>query len=124
MRVLYVDDDRINVLLFEQTCRMAPDLEVEVAMTGAEALALVARWRPEVMVIDRHLPDADGCRLLPRLRDALDAPSLPAILCTADAIADAAPAARAAGFNACWTKPVDLAAMLREFATLPRLPPG
>jgi two-component system OmpR family response regulator len=43
MRVLYVDDDRVNSLLFKETCRYAEGVEVQTADTGAEALELVAR---------------------------------------------------------------------------------
>ena len=118
MRVLYVDDDRINVLLFEQTCRLAADLHVEVALSGAEALEVVGRWQPQVLVIDRHLSDGDGCELLPRLRSSLDAPALPAFLCMADHRDDAVPVARAAGFTGCWPKPVELGALLRDLDIL------
>ena len=46
MRVLYVDDDLVNSLLFIETCRLAGNVEVETAVTGAEALELVMTWRP------------------------------------------------------------------------------
>jgi CheY-like chemotaxis protein len=122
MRLLYVDDDRINALLFRETCRPAPALEVQTAGSGAEALELAPRWQPQVLVIDLHLPDTDGCALLPRLRQALDDPTLPAFLCTADDLGSVAPAARAAGFAACWPKPVMLQDMLRELAALQPAP--
>lgn len=41
VRVLYVDDDRINSLLFVETCRVAGGAEVETAATAGEALELV-----------------------------------------------------------------------------------
>ena len=68
MRVLYVDDDRINALLFTETCRFAGNVEVETADSGAEALALAGRFRPDLLVIDLHLPDTCGYALLPALR--------------------------------------------------------
>jgi CheY-like chemotaxis protein len=118
MRVLYVDDDRIQTLLFTETCRAAGLTDVEVAGDGAEALQGLrdwAPWRPDLLVLDLHLPDTDGLRLLPALRAAL-APAAaahtatpahpPAILCTADEPRLVAAAARAAGFDDCWTKPV------------------
>ncbi len=114
MRVLYVDDDRVNSLLFVETCRLAGDVEVETAVTGAEALDLVAHWVPDLLVIDLHLPDTDGYRLLADLRQRLQAPGLPAILCTADEAALVQAPARAAGFDDCWTKPVELQAVIDE----------
>jgi CheY-like chemotaxis protein len=116
MRVLYVDDDRVNTLLFSETCRLAGGVELETAMTGAEALDLVQGWQPELLVIDLHLPDTDGYRLLAALRQHMDSPQLPAILCTADEAAAVQAPALAAGFDCCWTKPVELQAVIDELS--------
>jgi len=114
MRVLYIDDDRINSLLFVEACRFAGGVETETAVTGAEALEVVQRWVPDLLVIDLHLPDTDGYALLPALRAHLGAPTLPAFLCTADDAAQVAEPARRAGFDGCWTKPLDLREILAE----------
>ncbi len=114
MRVLYVDDDRINTLLFVAACRFAPGVEVETAASGSEALELVQGWSPDLLVIDLHLPDTDGYALLPVLRERIGAPPRPAFLCTADEPPLVAGPARAAGYDGCWTKPVDLQIVLRE----------
>ena len=116
MRVLYIDDDRINTLLFVEACRFAGGVETETAYSGAEALELVQRWVPELLVIDLHLPDTTGYVLLPALRERLGAPTLPAFLCTADESSLVAEPARQAGFEGCWTKPVDLHVILAELA--------
>jgi CheY-like chemotaxis protein len=116
MRVLYIDDDRVNTLLFVETCRFAPGVEVETALTGAEALEIVHTWTPDMLVIDLHLPDTNGYDLLGVLRASLSAPALPAFLCTADEEQRVAGPARAAGFDGCWTKPVDLSVVLHELA--------
>ena len=114
MRVLYIDDDRINSLLFVEACRHAGGVETETAATGAEAMELAQRWSPDLLVIDLHLPDTNGYALLPALRHALAAPTLPAYLCTADEAELVAVPAREAGFDGCWGKPVDLQAILAE----------
>lgn len=46
VRVLYVDDDRINSLLFVETCRVAGGAEVETAATAGEALNWCRPGRP------------------------------------------------------------------------------
>ncbi len=116
MRLLYVDDDRINTLLFVEACRFAGGVDTETAASGAEALELVKRWSPDLLVIDLHLPDTTGYALLPALRAALQSPGMPAFLCTADEPALVAEPARQAGFDGCWTKPVDLPAILAELS--------
>lgn len=107
VRVLYVDDDRINSLLFVETCRVAGGAEVETAATAAEALELVRTWAPDLLVIDLHLPDGNGYELLPALRRHLTSQPL-AYLCTADESPLVESPARAAGFDGCWPKPVHL----------------
>ncbi len=114
MRVLYVDDDRINALLFEETVRFAPGVEIETAGTGAEALELAQRWQPDLLVVDLHLPDANGLELLSRLRKAAGRSTLPAYLCTADDAPERVREAAAAGFVGVWPKPVDLATVIGE----------
>lgn len=114
VRVLYIDDDRVQALLFGEVCRVAGLTDLEIACDGAEALhglrGAWAPWVPDLLVIDLHLPDTDGLQLLPALRAALAearAPAgVPAVLCTADEAELVAARARAAGFDDCWTKPV------------------
>jgi len=107
VRVLFVDDDRINALLFAETCRFAGGAEVETAESAAEAQELVRSWTPDLLVIDMHLPDLSGYQLLPALRRQLG-PAAPAFLCTADEAARVEQPARDAGFDGCWSKPVGL----------------
>ena len=113
MRVLYVDDDRVQALLFTEVCRHAPGVAVETAGSGSEAVELAGDFEPDLLVIDLHLPDTDGMALLPRLRATLGR-AAPAILCTADDAHLAGPPARAAGFDVCWTKPVDASVVIAE----------
>jgi two-component system OmpR family response regulator len=114
VRVLYIDDDRVQALLFGEVCRVVGLTDLEVACDGAEALhglrGAWAPWLPDLLVIDLHLPDTDGLQLLPALRAALAEAcvhaAVPAVLCTADEPDLVAAQARAAGFDDCWTKPV------------------
>jgi two-component system OmpR family response regulator len=118
MRLLYVDDDRINTLLFAEACRLAGSLEVQAAATGAEALELGLAWAPELLVIDLHLPDTDGYALLAALRAQPALAATPAFLCTAEDPASVSEPAARAGFTGCWSKPVDLARVLGDIAAL------
>ncbi len=113
MRVLYVDDDRLNGFLFENLCVAAGGLEVVCAASGAEALQVACDTRPELLVIDLHLPDTDGFALLPALRAVLNQPDLPALLCTADHPDEVGAAAKSAGFRGCLEKPVTVASLAR-----------
>ena len=83
-------------------------------VSGAQALELVREWQPDLLVLDLHLPDTRGTELLPALRRALDRPELPAVLCTADESSTVAAAAAAAGFDDCWSKPLDLGRVVTD----------
>ena len=87
---------------------------VGVASTGAEALELAQRWQPDLLVVDLHLPDANGLELLSRLRAAAGRPGLPAYLCTADDAPERVREAAAVGYVAVWPKPVELAVVIGE----------
>ena len=113
MRLLYVEDDRLNTMLFEAACADATGIELQCVGSGAEALECVATWSPDLLVIDLHLPDTDGYRLLHALRTALRRPDLPALLCTAEDPSAVRAEAAAAGFQGCLDKPVDASTVQR-----------
>jgi CheY-like chemotaxis protein len=117
MRVLYIDDDRVNTLLFGETCRLLDGIELETAASGTEALELLDTFVPQLLVIDLHLPDTDGFALLPVLRGRLGA-ATPAVLCSAEDPRMVETAAREAGFDLCWPKPVNLRTVMADLARL------
>lgn len=115
-RVLYVEDDRVAALLFTEALRQAAWLSVDIAETGAEALALAAQWQPEVLVLDAHLPDTTCAPLLLRLRALPGLADVPAFLCSADVPAADDPERQ--GFRGCWTKPVQRDQLLADLSEL------
>src|SRR5215204_5984195 len=101
--VLYVEDDRIHLILMEEVFRLLPDWELRMAETGAEALAALAECRPALVLVDMNLPDMTGLEL--RARVAAD-PDLAArmegvrwVALSADNPGAVVRAARAAGFD-------------------------
>ena len=65
-RVLVVDDEPSIVDAISMTLRHQ-GYSVEAAETGKDALAVVTRWRPDVVVLDVMLPDVDGFEVARRL---------------------------------------------------------
>jgi two-component system, OmpR family, response regulator len=65
-RVLVVDDEP-NIADVVSMALRFQSFEVETAATGAEALAAVERFRPQLMVLDVMLPDMDGFEVAERL---------------------------------------------------------
>ena len=118
MHLLYVDDDRINLMLFENACAALPELRVRTAADGAEALELARQHAPQLLVIDLHLPDGDGTELLATLRRDAGLSQVPAVLCSADEGEMLRQRAADAGFAACWTKPVDARCLRQGLSAL------
>jgi len=111
-QVLYVEDDRIHLLLMEEVFRLLPGWELRCAETGEEALAALAERRPDLVLIDMNLPDMTGLELALRVRaDAALAAALAGtrwVALSADNPGDVVRAARAAGFDDYWLKPIDV----------------
>lgn len=118
LRMLYVEDNRINAILFEEALRLRGGIELQVAEDGAEALALVAQWKPEILVLDANLPDMSGYDVLARLRELPALADVPAFMCSADAMAEDVQRATAAGFVGYWTKPIDIARVMSDLDRL------
>ncbi len=113
-RLLVVDD--------EATARRAlaslltdDGYHVEVAESAAQALGMLAVFRPDVLLTDVRMPGMDGIELLVRAR-ALD-PGLDVVVMTAFATVRDAVGAMRAGARHYVTKPIDvdeLSALLRQ----------
>lgn len=118
LRVLYVEDNRINALLFEEALRPYPQLLLEIAEDGQTALTSVREHRPDVLVIDAHLPDMNGFDVLRALRAVPGLQDAPAYMCSADAQPEDLAQARLAGFVGYWTKPIDIEVVTSELCGL------
>jgi DNA-binding NtrC family response regulator len=107
-RVLVVDDEApfleaVSAYLLGKNCEVLP------AGTGAEAEVLWRTSRPDVVILDHHLPDGNALDLIARLRP-LD-PSTPIIILTGDGSIDLAVQAVKMGAEQFLTKPIELTAL-------------
>ena len=94
--------------------------ELRVADCGARALAAVQGWSPDVLILDANLPDMSGFEVLRPLRALPALHSVPAFICSADALASDLQRARDAGFDGYRTKPIAAAAVLAELDAVAR----
>ncbi|HLX06918.1 MAG TPA: response regulator, partial [Thermoanaerobaculia bacterium] len=66
--ILIVDDNPTNLKL-ARVLLAAEGYEVRVAVDAEEALALLASYRPRLILMDLQLPGMDGLTLTRRLKD-------------------------------------------------------
>ena len=91
--------------------RHLPAARLLNAMQARIGLDLALQHRPDLVLLDLHLPDHDGDWVLNDLQRTM--PALPVILLTADALAAQADWA-ACGARAVLTKPIDVPALAAE----------
>jgi signal transduction histidine kinase len=128
LRMLYVEDNRINAILFEEAVRLRAGVELRLAEDGAEALEQLLDWTPDVLVLDAQLPGMDGFELLRVLRRQPGLLDVPAFMCSADAMPEDVRRAAEAGFAGYWAKPINIAKIMDDLdrisAGLPPSPPA
>ncbi len=112
--VLYVEDNPVNVLLMEAIIGLRPGVALVVAQTGSAAVEALAEHRPDLLLLDMHLPDTSGVLLLARLRALDGMRNVPAVAVSAAARGDDIAAALEQGFDGYWTKPLNIDGALAE----------
>lgn len=105
-RILAVEDTPHNLELMTYLLE-AHGRVVVPATTAAEALELARAQRPDLIILDVQLPDANGFEVLATLRADQDLHDVPTVAVTANAMVGDRDQALAAGFNGYLTKPIE-----------------
>ncbi|GAP35614.1 hybrid sensor histidine kinase/response regulator [Piscinibacter sakaiensis] len=111
-RVLYIEDNTVNVLLVEELIAQRGRLELRSAPTGEAGVLEARSWLPDLVLIDMQLPDFDGFEVLRRLRADTATAGLRCIALSANAMPEDVQRALASGFDDYWTKPIRFASFL------------
>src|ERR1700737_2158722 len=81
-KILVVDDESANVEVFSRLMTRL-GYEVLTASNGEMALELVARDRPDLVLLDVNMPGIDGFEVCRRLKEASGTRLIPVVLITA-----------------------------------------
>ena len=106
--VLYVEDNPSNMRLIQSVLRLRPGVTLIPAMQGRLALDLAREHRPDLVLLDLHLPDISGEEVLRELRADPALAETPVVILSADATRGQMARLLAAGANNYLTKPLDL----------------
>ena len=103
MKILVVDDN-------QKTCELVKELllylghQVQATARGTEAIAMLERILPDIVITDRRMPGMSGEELIRKIKESL--PHLPIILMTADFLSNTErKVINAAGANSILSKP-------------------
>jgi PAS domain S-box-containing protein len=121
LQVLVVDDD-IDALAMLREILETSRATVHTASSAEEALVIMERHHPDVMISDLGMPVMDGFDLIQRVRESSNAAiaNMPAAALTAYARSEDRAKALRAGFDMHLAKPVDPGELVAAVAALAR----
>jgi len=108
--ILYIEDNPLNVTLVQQLLR-GREVTIVPATSAALGVEAAVELRPDMILLDSHLPDGSALNVLARLRAEVG--DTPVVILSADSTDSAAPLL-AAGARAYLSKPIDI----ERFTTL------
>jgi CheY-like chemotaxis protein len=110
--VHYVEDNETNVEVMRGILSRRPQVRFDVSITGLDGLAAIRAHRPDLILLDMHLPDIDGMELLRHLKADPGTAEIPVVVVSADALAGQIEGALQAGAHQYLTKPVSVSQLL------------
>jgi threonine synthase len=82
-RVVVVDDTSEARRLIRRILQSQGDFEIFEAINGREALEVIAKERPDLVILDLMMPEVDGFAVLDSLRSKPETANIPVIVATA-----------------------------------------
>lgn len=90
-RALIVEDDPLFATVYRETLgHVAPDTEIEVVPNGYAALVYLAHQRPDIILLDLHMPDFSGFEFLDVIKRKQGLHGVPIVVVSSAAAADTA----------------------------------
>jgi len=111
--LLYIEDNLANVQLVEAVLTYRPGIRLVTAMQGGMGLELARQHRPDLILLDVHLPDVKGEDLMAELRADAQLKDVPVVVISADATKHQIERLADAGAKEYLTKPIDVEQFLR-----------
>lgn len=120
LQVLVVEDSAGSRRLLEAMLRALKVKRVEVAQSGNEALDLLERFTPDLIITDWHMRPMDGLSMVRNIRRTLEEPTryLPIIMVTGRAAPEDVKSARDSGANMLLVKPITVAGLAEKIGVL------
>jgi PAS domain S-box-containing protein len=106
--LLYIEDNLANLSLIETILGERPGVALLSALQGRLGLDLAEKHRPDLILLDLHLPDMAGDEVLARLRSRPETRDIPVIVVSADATPGSVERLLRAGARGYLTKPLDV----------------
>ena len=119
LNILLVEDNPADERLIREAFKAAAaNVSILAASNGAEALALLRRERPDMILLDLNLPAVDGREVLDSLKNDKRLRHIPIVILTSSVMPRDVLAAYRSGANCYLQKPIDLAQLFDKIKNL------
>ena len=106
-RVLYIEDDLVNLAAVAALVADHPGVDLVHAATGREGVRLARSVRPDFVLLDMHLPDIGGLDVVRQLNSEIAERGLRVTILSADTLSMDIIKAMSLGAYEYWVKPLD-----------------
>jgi putative two-component system response regulator len=117
-RVLIVDDDPGNVRVLERTLQHGGYSRIQSTTDSRQARELYVKFRPDLILLDLHMPDLDGFEVMQQLAEVAETTYLPILVLTGDLAPEVKQRALSIGAKDFLHKPFDATEVLLRIKTL------
>jgi putative two-component system response regulator len=117
-RIMIVDDEPGNVHLLKRVLERAGFHKIDSTNDPRDAVSLYVETRPDLILLDLHMPHLDGLAVMDRLNDIVEASYLPILMLTGDMTPEARREALSRGAKDFVNKPFNPDEVLLRIRTL------
>src|SRR5690349_6237708 len=117
-RILIVDDEPVNVELLRRLLERAGFSRLESTNDSRQAADLYIKFRPDLILLDLHMPHRDGLEVMDELNQIAEASYLPILMLTGDDTPEAKREALSRGAKDFLNKPFHSDEVLLRIGTL------
>ncbi|CEH29824.1 hypothetical protein AM501_18565 [Aneurinibacillus migulanus] len=113
-RILLVEDNPSNRELFIEILQLKSEYEISVAESGLKALEMLETFRPDLILMDIHMPGMDGLAVTRTIKSIPELAEIPIVALSALAMKSDIKSAFEAGCIGYITKPVRIRDFLQK----------
>lgn len=107
-KILYIEDNLTNIRLIEQIIRKYNNIQLLTALQGGLGFEIAKEEKPNLILLDLHLPDMYGSEVLKKIRNDPELKNANVVIVSADASKHQIQKLKELGANDYITKPIDV----------------
>jgi two-component system, cell cycle response regulator DivK len=113
-QILLVEDNPSNRELFVEVLHLNEEYELHLAETGMQALEMLESFRPDLILMDIHMPEMDGLAVTRTIKSIPELTTIPIVALSALAMKSDIKSALDAGCSGYITKPIRIKTFMEQ----------